>query len=92
MSIEKEDTIILTIQRSAHATKKEVDEMTGEIKKLEASIAEVRAKLAKKAEQYRESLDYLNAHHPEGANNDWFKRMGADRNALLAMEAYGERS
>lgn len=91
MSIEKEDTIILTIQRSAHASKKEVNDMLGEIRELEANIAEIRVKLVKKAEQYRESLDYLNAHHPEGANNDWFKHMGTNREELLAMEAYAEK-
>lgn len=91
MSIEKEDTIILTIQKSAHAHKAEVDTMTKEIAELEASIATLRGKLVKKAEQYREALDYLTLHQPDGAD-DWFKHMGTDRDALLKMEAYNNKN
>ena len=87
MSIEKEDTIILTIQRSAHAHKSEFDAMMKEIAKHEASIDEIRQRLVKKVEQYREALDYLVTHHPEGAD-DWFKHIGADRDMLLEMETY----
>lgn len=87
MSIEKEDTIILTIQKSAHANRAEVNEMVGNIEKLEASIHEIRMKLVKSAERYREALDYLAMYHPEGAD-DWFKHMGADRETLLRFESY----
>ena len=61
--------------------------MTKEILELEANITKLRGKLVKKAEQYREALDYLTLHHPDGAD-DWFKHMGTDRTALLEMEAY----
>lgn len=89
MSIEKEDTIILTIHKSAHANRAEVNEMVENIAKLEASIHEIRVKLVKSAERYREALDYLVAYHPEGAD-DWLKHMGADRETLLRFEAYNQ--
>lgn len=87
MSIEKEDTIILTIQKSAHAHKGELNAMLDEVSELETRLDEIRRKMVRKAEQYREALDYLTTHHPEGAE-DWFKHMGADRETLLALEAY----
>lgn len=90
MSIETEDTIILAIQRSAHAAKTEVDAMTKEIQEAESNISALHGKLAKSAEKLRESLDYLALHHPEGTKkgSDWFKDMGADREALLKMETH----
>ena len=91
MDIEREDTIILDIQRSAHRYKGEVDELLKSIKEAENAIAALNKKLAVSSERMRESLDYLAKHHPEGAKVDWFTDMGTPRADLLRFEENKEQ-